>query len=755
MASSQEEVTLLGATGSPFVCRVHIALKLKGVEYKYVEENLRNKSELLLKSNPVHKKVPVFIHNEKPIAESLVIVEYIDETWKNNPILPSDPYQRALARFWSKFIDDKVFGAAWKSVFTADEKEREKNVEEAIEALQFLENEIKDKKFFGGEEIGLVDIAAVYIAFWVPMVQEIAGLELFTSEKFPKLHNWSQEFLNHPIVKESLPPRDPVFSFFKGLYESLFGAAMASSHEEVTLLGAIASAFACRVKIALKLKGVKYKYVEENLRNKSELLLKSNPVHKKIPVFIHNEKPIAESLVIVEYIDETWKNNPILPSDLTKEPWLVSGPNSLMTSILGENNNFGIVDVARESVFTVDEKEREKNVTETYEGLQFLENELKDKKFFGGEEVGLVDIAGVYIAFWVPFIQEIAGLKLLTSEKFPKLYKWSQEFVNHPVLKGVEYNYVEKTLFNKSDLLLKYNPKPIAESLVIAEYINETWKNNPILPSDPYQRALAQCEKNVEETFEALQFHENELKDKKFFGGEEFGLVDIVVVYIAFWVPILLSSEKFPQLYKWSQEFVNHPIVKEIETSLGQGPVYFNCYPNKTVSRMDRNILDSLFLNIHFHGLDMKERLIPAALIYRIQYKVMNTCASRVLLKPQRGETTLFITDMTKVNVSLPRTIKWDEVTLPKKWVMDKATPEILRKDFYSPENKPQRRWFFQHYKGTNRKQIKDRFYEFFDRVKINVLFFDWLHAYTIRKDIDYPWKQDIIGDPMTNVITN
>ena len=108
MASSQEEVTLLGATGSPFVCRVHIALKLKGVQYKYVEENLRNKSELLLKSNPVHKKVPVFIHNEKPIAESLVIVEYIDETWKNNPILPSDPYQRSFARFWSKFIDDKV-----------------------------------------------------------------------------------------------------------------------------------------------------------------------------------------------------------------------------------------------------------------------------------------------------------------------------------------------------------------------------------------------------------------------------------------------------------------------------------------------------------------------------------------------------------------------------------------------------------------------------------------------------------------------
>nr|AFK40836.1 unknown [Lotus japonicus] len=221
MASNQEEVKLLGATGSPFVCRVQIALKLKGVEYKFIEENLRNKSELLLKYNPVHKKVPVFVHNEKPIAESLVILEYIEETWKGNPILPTNPYQRALARFWSKFIDDKVVTAAWKSVFTADEKEREKNIQESFEALQFLENELKDKKFFGGEEFGFVDITAVFIAFWIPMIQEIAGLQLFTAEKFPKLYKWSQEFLNHPVVKECLPPRDPVFAFFKGLYQSL------------------------------------------------------------------------------------------------------------------------------------------------------------------------------------------------------------------------------------------------------------------------------------------------------------------------------------------------------------------------------------------------------------------------------------------------------------------------------------------------------------------------------------------------------
>ncbi|KAL2336523.1 hypothetical protein Fmac_010969 [Flemingia macrophylla] len=221
MASSEEEVALLGVSGSPFACRVKIALKLKGVEYKYLEENLANKSDLLLKYNPVHKKVPVFVHNGKSISESLIIVEYIDETWNQNPILPSHPYQRALARFWSKFIDDKVVGAAWKAVFTVDEKERETNTEEAMKALQFLENEIKDKKFFGGEEIGLVDIAAVFIAFWIPIVQEIGDLDLLTSQKFPKLYNWSQELVNHPAVKESLPPRDPIFAYFKVRYENL------------------------------------------------------------------------------------------------------------------------------------------------------------------------------------------------------------------------------------------------------------------------------------------------------------------------------------------------------------------------------------------------------------------------------------------------------------------------------------------------------------------------------------------------------
>ena len=91
-----DELKLLGSLASPFALRVKLTLSFKGLSYEYIAEDLQSKSNLLLSSNPVHKKVPVLIHNGKPICESQIIVQYIEEAFESTgpSLLPADPYER-------------------------------------------------------------------------------------------------------------------------------------------------------------------------------------------------------------------------------------------------------------------------------------------------------------------------------------------------------------------------------------------------------------------------------------------------------------------------------------------------------------------------------------------------------------------------------------------------------------------------------------------------------------------------------------
>ncbi|TKY63361.1 glutathione S-transferase [Spatholobus suberectus] len=110
---------------------------------------------------------------------------------------------------------------AAKAAFTTDKEERDKGVEESLEALQLLEIELKHILEWRDYWPGLLDIAAGFIAFWLPAIEEAVELKLLSCEKFPKLHKWGQGFTNHPVVKENLSPRDIVVGFFKARYAAI------------------------------------------------------------------------------------------------------------------------------------------------------------------------------------------------------------------------------------------------------------------------------------------------------------------------------------------------------------------------------------------------------------------------------------------------------------------------------------------------------------------------------------------------------
>ncbi|KAH7573115.1 hypothetical protein JRO89_XS03G0071500 [Xanthoceras sorbifolium] len=216
-----EEVKLHGVWASPFSYRVIWALKLKGIAYEYVEEDLSNKSALLLHYNPVHKQIPVLVHAGKPICESMIIIEYIEEMWPDTPLLPTDHYKRAIARFWIKFADDKALSVLRRTLYTTGE-ELEKAIKECLEILEIVEEHgLEDKKYFNGEKIGMVDIAFGSILYWLGVNEEVLGVKLLEPHKFPRLHKWFHSFQEVPVIKENLPNRDNVISFLKGRRETL------------------------------------------------------------------------------------------------------------------------------------------------------------------------------------------------------------------------------------------------------------------------------------------------------------------------------------------------------------------------------------------------------------------------------------------------------------------------------------------------------------------------------------------------------
>lgn len=99
-------------------------------------------------------------------------------------------------------------------------KVREEGVEEALENLKHLEEELKGKRFFGGEAIGFVDITVGWLANIASVVEEVVGVELITEQRFPFLSKWIKEFAASPIINENWPPRDKLVTKYQAMRQT-------------------------------------------------------------------------------------------------------------------------------------------------------------------------------------------------------------------------------------------------------------------------------------------------------------------------------------------------------------------------------------------------------------------------------------------------------------------------------------------------------------------------------------------------------
>eukprot|EP00250_Pteridium_aquilinum_P020715 c24914_g2_i1 orf=205-888(-) len=221
--SAEGSVKVLNTWPSMFGMRVLIALKEKGVQYEYHEQDLSSKSQLLLESNPIYKKIPVLIHNGKPICESLIIVQYIDEAWSSadRAFLPKDPYQRALARFWADYVDKKVYDAGSRAMRSPEGEEKEQARKDFLETMATLDGVLVKVcgggPYFGGQHIGLVDIALAPFLCWFDAYETFGKFKPLDEAKCPHLSKWAKTVVECPSVKEamSIAPPHKVVEFIQ------------------------------------------------------------------------------------------------------------------------------------------------------------------------------------------------------------------------------------------------------------------------------------------------------------------------------------------------------------------------------------------------------------------------------------------------------------------------------------------------------------------------------------------------------------
>jgi glutathione S-transferase len=149
-------LTLYDAARCPYCARVRIVLVEKGIEYETVEIDLRDRPAWLYEKNPLGK-VPVIEEDTFVLAESAVIMEYLDERYPEPALLPADPAARALARM-EVFRFEKQLGDDYYAFRRGDPNA----LEERLAGL-----DLGNQPF--------VDIA--YIP-WVIRARDMLGLEL-------------------------------------------------------------------------------------------------------------------------------------------------------------------------------------------------------------------------------------------------------------------------------------------------------------------------------------------------------------------------------------------------------------------------------------------------------------------------------------------------------------------------------------------------------------------------------------------------
>jgi glutathione S-transferase len=194
----------------PYVERSRIVLLEKGLPHDVEFIQLSNKPAWFLEISPMGR-VPVLLVDERPVFESTVINELLNELQPEPPMFPRDAIARAEARGWIVFSNDVLMPAGAAAMLAkaggASDDALAKPLGALRDALGKLEMQLAlgGGPFFLGRDFSLVDASyAPFFRRW-RMAERWGSSDARLLASFPKVSEWVDAMLLRPSVAAAEP----------------------------------------------------------------------------------------------------------------------------------------------------------------------------------------------------------------------------------------------------------------------------------------------------------------------------------------------------------------------------------------------------------------------------------------------------------------------------------------------------------------------------------------------------------------------
>jgi glutathione S-transferase len=209
---------IYGAIGSPYVARVVLAARLKGLDFelRLPADGLRSPAFRAL--NPLGK-IPVLVDAAVTLPESEVICQYLDDRYPEPPLLPADPADRARARLLSRLVDQYVL----PPVLAASARHRQAPADPAAVAAELdrARNGLAGLGHFAGAgpalwgaSAGLADCAlAPALVFAAEALGGVGGADLPAAH--PRVAAWWEWFHASPVGGTYVSEAREAFAAFR------------------------------------------------------------------------------------------------------------------------------------------------------------------------------------------------------------------------------------------------------------------------------------------------------------------------------------------------------------------------------------------------------------------------------------------------------------------------------------------------------------------------------------------------------------